>query len=317
MPYIEYSKNFDEIYEKRIEPFLKEIELQRLKKVKQHKLLSLPLYSICVAAALLTPLPVLTDPSRIIAIRLGMLVMAYCIPLWLLDTVFFSKLKKEIKTRFLPVILKSFGKFYVVNQDIVTLNDINQYKIFPFAKCKQNNDVIVGIYKGLDVYIQELKLFHGKDTIDFEGLIIKVKFPKKFTGKTIVRPDKAGVSAGNFQKVNLEDPDFEKIYDVYSTDQIEARYLLTTSFLERLKNLGEIFDNSIEYTKYYFNKPRCYCVFDKNYIMIFVNLPTNFFEFFSPWVTVLNKEKYKEVFYQMTLIFEIIHKLKIDLKIGL
>ena len=63
--------------------------------------------------------------------------------------------------------------------------------------------------------------------------------------------------------------------------------------------------------------PSSYCVFDKDYIMIFVNTYDDYFEVFSTFETVLNKENYREVFVQMTLIFDIIHKLKIDLKIGL
>jgi hypothetical protein len=36
------------------------------------------------------------------------------------------------------------------------------------------------------------------------------------------------------QLVRLEDPEFEKLFAVYSTDQIEARYLLSPSLMQRL-----------------------------------------------------------------------------------
>ena len=46
-------------------------------------------------------------------------------------------------------------------------------------------------------------------------------------------------------RVKLENPDFEKTFDVYSTDQIEARYLLSPSMMERLLALDREFNKNI------------------------------------------------------------------------
>lgn len=75
---------------------------------------------------------------------------------------------------------------------------------------------------------------------------------KRFSGKTIVRKDSTPI--GNFlsglttklERVTLEDPIFERQFEVYSNDQVEARYLLTTSFMERLLELSALYDNKIE-----------------------------------------------------------------------
>ena len=317
MSYEEYSKKFDEIYEKRIEPHLKEIEQQRLEKVNHFNnlfWLTLGIYALIV---LFLPFP--NEPViKIIGVKFAIFVFGSLVILAILANICFSKLTQQVKKKFLPAILKSFGEFYTTNAQIITFNEIKQYKIFPKIQNCDVDDIITGFYKEMAVSIQETTLTHserrGKSShtvTDFKGLIIKVKFPKNFTGTTIVRPDKEGTSAGKLQKVNLEDPEFEKVYDVFSTDQIEARYLLTTAFMERLRTLGEVFANTTGKT------PRAYCVFDKDYIMIFVNTYDDYFEVFSAFETVLNKENYRKVFAQMTLIFDIIHKLKIDLKIGL
>ena len=70
---------------------------------------------------------------------------------------------------------------------------------------------------------------------------------KSFNGKTIVRKD-IGLIGNWFRKtftslenVKLEDPTFEKRFEVFSDDQIEARYLLTVTFMERLTQLAETF----------------------------------------------------------------------------
>src|SRR5690606_23428736 len=47
------------------------------------------------------------------------------------------------------------------------------------------------------------------------------------------------------QKVNLEDPRFTNQFIVYSTDQVEARYVLSMAFMEKIIALKEKFDQSI------------------------------------------------------------------------
>lgn len=80
----------------------------------------------------------------------------------------------------------------------------------------------------------------------FRGQCISAKFPKPFAGVTKVYRDmgmlnwmgKMGVKEPH---VKLEDPVFEKAFEVYGTDQIEARFLLTPDFMERLLKLEQTF----------------------------------------------------------------------------
>ena len=83
----------------------------------------------------------------------------------------------------------------------------------------------------------------------FRGLFVVADFPKRFKGRTIVLPDAAQRMLGglgqtlqsmNFtrgQLIKLEDPEFERLFVVYSDDQIEARYLLSTSLMQRILDL--------------------------------------------------------------------------------
>jgi len=81
----------------------------------------------------------------------------------------------------------------------------------------------------------------------FKGLFFIATFNKKFKGETYVLPDVAQKMFGNllgnlFQSWNkgrgelikMEDPDFEKVFVVYGNDQIEARYILSTSLMKRI-----------------------------------------------------------------------------------
>ena len=80
----------------------------------------------------------------------------------------------------------------------------------------------------------------------FKGLFFLADFNKNFAGTTYVLPDTAerlfgglgqtlqswGSSHGEL--VKLEDPEFEKAFVVYGSDQVEARYILSTALMRRI-----------------------------------------------------------------------------------
>ena len=80
----------------------------------------------------------------------------------------------------------------------------------------------------------------------FRGMFFVADFNKEFTGTTVVLPDKAEKSLGrlgqklqsmNIQRgelIKLEDPEFEKTFVVYGDNQIESRYILSTSLMKRI-----------------------------------------------------------------------------------
>jgi hypothetical protein len=82
----------------------------------------------------------------------------------------------------------------------------------------------------------------------FRGQCLVVNFHKQFKGVTKVYRDAGALNffkklgqMGKAQRVKLEDPVFEKAFEVYSTDQIEARFILTPDFMERLIGLERTF----------------------------------------------------------------------------
>lgn len=76
----------------------------------------------------------------------------------------------------------------------------------------------------------------------FNGLFFLADFNKHIQGETFVLPDKAerllGKFAQSLQKstkgdlVKLENQEFEKYFAVFSTNQTEARYILTPTMME-------------------------------------------------------------------------------------
>lgn len=80
----------------------------------------------------------------------------------------------------------------------------------------------------------------------FSGLFFVADFNKAFRTTTIVLPDKAEKLLGgmgralqkfnvqNGELIKLEDPEFERLFVVYGQDQVEARYILSTSLMQRI-----------------------------------------------------------------------------------
>lgn len=80
----------------------------------------------------------------------------------------------------------------------------------------------------------------------FHGLFFVCEFSKTFLGRTYVLPDKLEGRLGELgsalqrgktrfgELVKLEDPEFERRFAVYGSDQATARYVLSTSLMERL-----------------------------------------------------------------------------------
>lgn len=131
-------------------------------------------------------------------------------------------------------------------------------------------DLIFGYYGKTALRLAEVHAEDRRTTTDskgrtkttyvtiFKGLLLIADFNKHFHGRTFVFPDKAEKLFGGvgrfFQKlggrketdlIQLENVDFEKRFAVYSTDEIEARYILSTSLMERLIEMRERFGKDV------------------------------------------------------------------------
>ncbi|MBR9853935.1 MAG: DUF3137 domain-containing protein [Algicola sp.] len=87
----------------------------------------------------------------------------------------------------------------------------------------------------------------------FRGMFCWLQFKKKLNGHTVVLPNNpttkwdrlASLNFKEEQRIHLEDPRFTDNFRVYGTDQVEARYVLSSSLMERIVALKEKFDRPI------------------------------------------------------------------------
>jgi len=85
--------------------------------------------------------------------------------------------------------------------------------------------------------------YNKSDGPVFHGVFLVASFNKHFKSETIILP-RSKVSFLSkiikykifdiFKVIKLEDVAFNKEFTVYSTDQVESRYILSTSFMQRL-----------------------------------------------------------------------------------
>ena len=134
-------------------------------------------------------------------------------------------------------------------QEIAILKDKN-YDI-------TGNDLILGSHNGVpfqycDLYITympKIRLEYQSAEEVFSGQFFMAKFNKTFNTQIVVSP-KTGISefitnnsfSSNIiqpsNKIMLEDPEFTRMFDVYAHNQIEARYVLTPSTMQNIKDMA-------------------------------------------------------------------------------
>jgi len=151
------------------------------------------------------------------------------------------------KERVLPRIAAGFGRLSWRPAQ-PPLAEFRRHRLFPDWDDAAAEDEIFGDYRGLPLSIIELKLTKGSGKDErtvFDGLTAAVTLPRGLAGTTVVIPDRGmfgnlaeRLRGGPCEPVRLEDPTFEKAYEVYASDQISARALLTPAFMERFMVLA-------------------------------------------------------------------------------
>lgn len=144
----------------------------------------------------------------------------------------------------LPKVVAFFGDFTYARKGAISIAEVAATRIVPLGNIFRVSDEIRGTHRGAAVTLSEITTVRtgGKRDITlFHGMLISIDFPKPFHGTTIVGHERGQErvtgGAGELETVRLEDPRFEKTFEVLSNDQVEARYLLTPDFMDRLMDL--------------------------------------------------------------------------------
>ena len=120
---------------------------------------------------------------------------------------------------------------------------LKEASLLPSYDNRKFEDLISGNRADADFTMVECKLTEqqgsGKNrrtVTKFQGLLFNIEYPERFLGKTLIARDgwwSWGRTDG-MDQVALVSKELEDAFTVYSTDQVEARTLLTPDRMERL-----------------------------------------------------------------------------------
>ena len=113
-------------------------------------------------------------------------------------------------------------------------------------------------------------------------------------------------SPAKFEEIKLEDPEFNKKYKAYSTDQIEGRYLITPAFMERFKNLHKAFGTNT-----------ASCSFYDDTLMFAMPTNKNLFELGNLFKTLENVNNMENFFNEISAVYIISDYFKLNENSGL
>lgn len=301
--YSQMRKEFQEAFFKKISPGLSVYEAERLRQFG---------YTRAVKIAALIIILVLVFLTK--QIDIGLILFICCIA----GAVCFGLKKKfenEIKQKIMPYVCKCLGDLkwkYAqcsFEQLLCKSGIIDRYNRVSY------DDSFTGIYKDINYEICETSFYYktgtGKNSSTrtvFKGVMIKLDMNKSFTGNTVIRPDtlKHASPAANLKHTTLEDVVFEKKFDVFTDDEVEARYLITPSFMERLNNM-----------KTAFSADRVSCAFYDKYLLVGLHTSKDLFSICSLKEPVNDGKQFFTMFEEILSIIKLIDHFKLNQKIGL
>lgn len=223
--------------------------------------------------------------------------------------------RRSIKSEIYPDIFRYFGPDFTYQvEGPLTAASLAASGIVPGYDNETREDYISGTYNDVGIELTEALLTEqrgtGKNrrTVEvFRGMFLRFAMNKSFDGHTIVTKDAGRIgnwfsgSLSSLERVALEDPVFEKQFEVLSSDQVEARYLLTPSFMERLLELSRVFGGR-----------KIRCAFYDDRLLFLIESNHNRFEGGSVLEPETFVDEIQSILAEMPVLFGIIDTLELD-----
>ncbi|WP_420431722.1 DUF3137 domain-containing protein [Hyphobacterium sp.] len=240
------SPEMETIWRDELSPFLAERETRRKRAVNE--LVFGGIGGIAAGLVALVVLSLLLLPQFGIFALIGLGILGF-----VLGGRKLNALRKEVKSGLLERLAETSHMQYALkpNQP-ARFNVFREHGLIPSSQRDHFEDHFTGERHGSVFELYEAKLEQRRRSKNrtyyvtvFRGLLIRIEFPRTVEGVTVITRDKGFFNAlegwgrktfgsHKLERVGLVDPDFEKLFEVYSTDQVMSRYLLTPTFMERL-----------------------------------------------------------------------------------
>ena len=140
--------------------------------------------------------------------------------------------------------------------------------------------------------------------MDFNGTVLVCEFYKNFKGQTILADKKVLNTKISGEKEILDDTEFNNEFRVFTDDKIEARYLLSPGFMQRLREVKQGFDSAVSLS----------AAFMDNKFYLFLNGAKNRFEssLLDPPLSLSDAQAIKD---EITRLLRVIDELNLSLDV--
>lgn len=238
---------FERLYSERIAPCFRDNEADRIAAVATFKQRGLIGAAVVAALALAIWLWSREPGAGLVALFIGGIIA------WFIAYQPLAKVGEKVKRGYCTAIAEAMGASFILGGFAPpALERIQRLRLLPNYDRSKFEDLFRGGYKEcpFELYEGHLEQRHtdskGRTRYStvFRGQLIRMHFPREFLGITIVRRD-AGVfnafgGAMGLKRVGLEDPVFERAFEVWGNDQVEARYILHPVLMQRLLDLETV-----------------------------------------------------------------------------
>ncbi len=219
--------------------------------------------------------------------------------------------ENTIKEKIMPIVCGCFGDFKWSCGSYPDGKFFSKSGVIPEYTSGSYDDIFTGCHKDTKIEIVESEYERGsgknRQTV-FNGVIIKLDMNKKFTSHTIIKPNglfhQSPISGLHFTE--LEDVEFNKKFDVFTNDETDARYLITPTFMERLKNMETAFCAN-----------RVSCAFYDKFLIIALYTTKDLFSICSLVKTICDSNQYFKMYEEIMSIVKLIDHFKLSEKTGI
>lgn len=233
-------QDFRALYDSAIRPELEALELRRRK--------AMDFLKVVGGIGLLLVIVVNIIPGNGPEGMLMLAGLAMCV----ISVIPVLKIGTEAKGVIVGALCKALGLQFQPNGfKPAALQQMQALRLLPAFDSERYEDRFTGSRRGCDFELCEADLDQGSGksrTNVFKGQLFSVAFPRRFLGTTVVLRDAGWWNRfgrpKDLERVGLEDPHFEKIFEVTGSDQVEARAILTPDFMEKLLALEAVFEGT-------------------------------------------------------------------------
>lgn len=317
----EFKQEFIKIFINKLSSVLQPFEDKRLSVLKECIIYSI--LCLIVSSFTIWLCTIVAEPfDRLIAIPFLIAMILGVMP-----SVTAKQFENDIKKRLMPEILKCLHTFKWTTRNTISDEYIRKIQLFDIFNRRTTDDNFEGCYNGVKIKISETELGYetgsGRNrtyTTRFKGVLISLDVDKNYKGQTFiiekglfgycrkvkVSDNKLANTLSTPPEVFLEDVKFQKKFAVFSTDQIEARYILTPSFMERFNSL-----------RFAFNASKMEAGIKDNKILIALYTGKDLFRIANLFRPICDYKQLKKMADEFACLLELVDELKLDENIGL